>query len=52
MKYDAKFHAFLTLAKFVETLLPKGQQLTKEQIALVHATSKKLAEDLTSGQYV
>ena len=51
MKWNAKFHAFQEIAKVVDVLIPKGYQLTKEQSDAVHACAKKLAADLTSGQY-
>lgn len=48
---DAKFHAFQELSRLLDKVLPKGYQLTKEQGDAVHACAKKLAEDLTSGEY-
>lgn len=52
MKFDAKFHAFLEVNKLLDKLLPEGTQLTIEQADAVHACAKKLAEDLTSGEFM
>jgi hypothetical protein len=49
--YDAKFHAFMELSKLIDKLIPKGTQFTKEQSDAVHACARKLADDLTSGEY-
>lgn len=51
MKFDAKFHAFMEINKLLDVVLRKGTQLTAEQVDAVHACAKKLAKDLTSGEY-
>ncbi len=51
-KYDAKFRAFQEISKVVDRLVPTGYQLTKEQADAIHACARKLADDLTSGDYV
>lgn len=49
--YDARFHAFQELSKLLDKVLPKGYQFTKEQSDAVHACARKLAKDLTGGEY-
>jgi hypothetical protein len=50
--YDAEFHAFLELTTLVTKLLGPGQrQLTFDEADAVRACAKKLAKDLTSGEY-
>ena len=49
--FDAKFHAFQELAALINLFVPRGYQLTKEQTAAIHACAKRLAVDLTSGDY-
>lgn len=50
--FDAKFHAFMELAKLVDIFLPKGYQLTQVQCDAIHNCATTLAKDLTSGDYV
>jgi hypothetical protein len=49
--YDAKFHAFNELCKLIEKFVPKEYQFTREQSYAIHECAKKLAKDLTSGEY-
>jgi hypothetical protein len=51
MKFDAKFHAFQEISKLVDLLFPNGYQLTKDALDAIHACAKKLADDLTNGDY-
>ena len=51
MMYDAKFHAFQELNKLLDKFIPKGYQYTREQADAIHACARKLAKDLTSGEY-
>jgi hypothetical protein len=49
--WDAKFHAFMELNKVLDKIVPKSYQYTKEQADAIHECARKLAKDLTSGEY-